>query len=345
MTSVITPHSPELPRPAAGSAAGGGPHPAEEGRRSMFSTRNAAEGLAVLDEVFAVREVRTAANGQFRMVLSSAGLGPVAHERLRLGGSSATGNTDGTGVLRVGHVLGGVLTALSGGDRFPRSGPFLFPQRTFSSWWEDLDLATLSVGAAVVEEHARRLLDDEGFRLEFTGNRPVTPEMSRYWTSTMSHLSRDVLPNDEVMRVPLVRDEAVRSVVTALLHAFPNSFLDRAGAASSAARAAPAGVRRAVAFIEERLDSDIGLVEICAAARMSPRGLQAAFRRELGSTPIAYLRDARLDAAHRDLLAADPTTGATVEAVAARWGFTHRGRFAAAYRERHGRSPVASLRA
>ncbi|MFC6258767.1 hypothetical protein ACFP5Z_17115 [Kocuria oceani] len=30
--------------------------------------------------------------------------------------------------------------------------------------------------------------------------------------------------------------------------------------------------------------------------------------------------------------------------VAGRWGFTHRGRFAAAYRERFGENPAATLR-
>lgn len=109
-------------------------------------------------------------------------------------------------------------------------------------------------------------------------------------------------------------------------------------------RPAPDGVRRAVAFIEEHVGDDIGPAEIAAAARMSVRGLQAAFRRELDTTPTACLRAARLDAVHHDLLAADPVAGATVEAVAVRWGFTHRGRFAAAYRERYGQAPATTLR-
>lgn len=312
--------------------------------RSAFVTRNPDEGLSVLDHVFAVREVRRARDGDFRMALSSAGTGCVRHERLTLGGSSAAGNTDGTGVLRVGHVVDGVLTATSGGDRFPRRGPFLFPRRLFTSCWADLDLLSVTLDIATVEEHARQLLGDENLRLEFTGDRPVNPAVARYWMSTVSHLGRDVLPNEAVMRAPLARAEAVRSVVTTLLHTFPNSFLDRSREDPHEVRGASAGVRRAVAFIDGHLDGDIGLTEIAAAAGMSARGLQVAFRRELGTTPLAHLRIARLDAVHRALLAADPATGTTVEAVTARWGFTHRGRFAAAYRERHGQSPVTTLR-
>ncbi|MEX5302817.1 helix-turn-helix domain-containing protein [Kocuria sabuli] len=54
-------------------------------------------------------------------------------------------------------------------------------------------------------------------------------------------------------------------------------------------------------------------------------------------------RAGRLEAAHADLLAADPTTGSTVAEVAARWGFAHQGRFAAAYRPRYGQAPSTTL--
>lgn len=244
-------------------------------------------------------------------------------------------------MLRVGHVLSGHLTATGRGDRFAHRGPFLFPRRPFSSRWAELDLMTVSLQPAAVQAHARRLLADEDFRLEFTGDRPVDPAMARYWTATVRHLGRDVLPHEELMRAPLVQAEAVRCLVTALLQ----TFLERSRERTGGPAAAPSAVRRALAYIEAHLDEDIGLAEIAAAARMSPRGLQAAFRRELGTTPTHRLRDARLDAAHRALLDADPGTGTTVETVMARWGFVHRGRFAAAYRERHGCNPATTLRA
>ncbi|MGN5382482.1 helix-turn-helix domain-containing protein [Streptomyces lasalocidi] len=59
---------------------------------------------------------------------------------------------------------------------------------------------------------------------------------------------------------------------------------------------------------------------------------------------MAYLRRVRLAHAHRDLLAADPHSGATVGGVAARWGFAHPGRFAALYRTVYGISPAETLR-
>jgi transcriptional regulator GlxA family with amidase domain len=57
----------------------------------------------------------------------------------------------------------------------------------------------------------------------------------------------------------------------------------------------------------------------------------------------SYLRRARLAGAHADLLAADPTTGDTVAAIAARWGFAQPGRFARHYRSVYGVLPSTTL--
>lgn len=105
----------------------------------------------------------------------------------------------------------------------------------------------------------------------------------------------------------------------------------------------PPGLRRSVAFIHENADSDIGLSEIAAAANLTPRAVQYMYRRHLGVTPLEYLRSVRLDLAHRDLQAADPTVD-TVNSIAGRWGFSHAGRFSVAYRRVFGTQPSATLR-
>jgi transcriptional regulator GlxA family with amidase domain len=58
---------------------------------------------------------------------------------------------------------------------------------------------------------------------------------------------------------------------------------------------------------------------------------------------LEYLRRVRLDRAHRDLEAADPSVD-TVTAIAGRWGFTHPGRFSSIYKQAFGRSPSVTLR-
>ena len=86
------------------------------------------------------------------------------------------------------------------------------------------------------------------------------------------------------------------------------------------------------------------VLAVAQAVRMSPRGLQQAFRRVYDTTPMAYLHTVRLAGARRDLISANPTRGATVRDVAARWGFPHASRFSARYKEAFGESPSATLR-
>jgi AraC-like DNA-binding protein len=114
--------------------------------------------------------------------------------------------------------------------------------------------------------------------------------------------------------------------------------------APPAAPAVPATLRRAVALIDTRAMHDVTLDDLTAVAGVSARALQEAFRRHFDTTPLGYLRDVRYEHAHHDLLAADPTSGDTVAAIAARWRFTHLGRFARGYRCRYGVLPTHTLR-
>lgn len=111
----------------------------------------------------------------------------------------------------------------------------------------------------------------------------------------------------------------------------------------------PAVVRRAVAYIEARVDprteissGSTSSADIAAAAGVGVRALQQAFRRHRGTTPTGLLRDLRFERAHQDLRAAEPS--ASVAAIATRWGFTHPSHFAAGYRRRYGQSPRHTLK-
>lgn len=105
----------------------------------------------------------------------------------------------------------------------------------------------------------------------------------------------------------------------------------------------PDTLRRAVAFIDEHAHRDITVADIAAAAFVTIRAIQLAFRRHLDTTPAGYLRRIRLDQAHRQLQAADPDRD-SVTAVAYRWGFSSPSRFASYYRRVFGVQPSHTLR-
>ena len=96
-------------------------------------------------------------------------------------------------------------------------------------------------------------------------------------------------------------------------------------------------------YIDDHAADDIGLADIAAAAGLGARGLQLAFRRHHGVTPLEHLRRVRLDRAHRDLQASTPVD-ATVGGIADRWGFPHHGNFSALYLRTYGCSPSMTLR-
>jgi AraC-like DNA-binding protein len=79
-------------------------------------------------------------------------------------------------------------------------------------------------------------------------------------------------------------------------------------------------------------------------ARRELGWLVNSFRRHLDTTPLAYLRGVRMECARRDLQGAEPGDGVSVATLAAKWGFTHLGRFAVDYRRRFGTYPSQMLR-
>lgn len=108
-------------------------------------------------------------------------------------------------------------------------------------------------------------------------------------------------------------------------------------------RVRSAVLRRAITFIDENADREITLSDIAAAVNVTPRSVQYAFRRHLGTTPLEYLRRVRLDRAHRELQTADPSRD-TVMGIAGRWGFSHAGRFSSVYKRTFGTAPSETLR-
>jgi transcriptional regulator GlxA family with amidase domain len=107
-------------------------------------------------------------------------------------------------------------------------------------------------------------------------------------------------------------------------------------------RSRPRTVHRAITMMEDDPGRPYTVTELADAAGVSVRSLQQAFRRHTGQAPTEYLRDLRLTRAHLDLVTADPAQ-VTVADVAQRWGLTHLGRFAAAYRARYGVNPSTTL--
>lgn len=142
------------------------------------------------------------------------------------------------------------------------------------------------------------------------------------------------------LAAPMVARPLAHSVVAAALHAVDHPLRDVLAVAPALPRAST--TREAVELMEAEPEAAWTVADLARRVGVSSRGLQAAFARHVGVSPMAYLRRVRLQRAHADLCAAD-SGQASVTDIALRWGFTHHGRFAAAYRQRYGRTPSETL--
>lgn len=104
---------------------------------------------------------------------------------------------------------------------------------------------------------------------------------------------------------------------------------------------APRYVAAAEAYLRAHARDAPTLTELAAAVGVSVRALTGAFRSYRDQSPIALLREVRMNGVRSDLLSAPP--GATVTSVLRSWGYVNHGVFAQAYGARFGEPPSATL--
>ncbi|WP_203716020.1 AraC family transcriptional regulator [Asanoa siamensis] len=160
--------------------------------------------------------------------------------------------------------------------------------------------------------------------------------------SRMANLLRSELENPHsALLQPLVAERYAQGMLSGLLFATDHQYAEALTAHVPPAR--PRTVRRAVQVMEADPTHPFTTAELARLAGVSARALQEGFRRHVGLSPMAYLQHVRMGYAREELR--HPVPGRdTVAAIAHAWGFGHLGRFAAAYRERFGESPSATLR-
>ncbi len=106
--------------------------------------------------------------------------------------------------------------------------------------------------------------------------------------------------------------------------------------ASLARPLAPRSVQRALEYIEAQVLSDIVLADIAEAACVSVSSLLRHFQTHLGLSPMAYLRQLRLDRARLELRQGH---AGSIRELALRWGFQSAGKFSQAYWRQFGERP------
>ena len=217
------------------------------------------------------------------------------------------------------------------GHRVPIGRPVLYRDAVQPFRWESFHKDVLRIDRAIVEAVAAERGGWEPGPLAFRPHHvPEGPTLASWWLMVRSIAAEVWQGPDEV---PEERErELTRYAAGGLLSSVPHWPVGQGGPQT----AAHARFARAETFLLEHATEGISVGDVADAAGLSVRGLQGAFQRHHGIPPLAYLRGIRLLLA-REML--EERADLPVAEVAHQAGFTHLGRFAAAYRREFGELP------
>lgn len=209
---------------------------------------------------------------------------------------------------------------------FPRNCEHInarIEQRAFHAWLEQTTQRSLT----------RDLVFEPFVDLD-TGQGAGLASLLRYILATCEN-------NHALLLRPQVQRQISHLLMNTLAFSIENNYKE-ALTHDGAARL-PYPIKRARSFIHENLKTAITPMDIAAFARVSVRSVFAGFRTYLGTSPMSYLRDLRLQAVH-ELLSRHAAGRISITDVAVDYGFFHFGHFAASYRAKFGELPSETLK-
>lgn len=156
----------------------------------------------------------------------------------------------------------------------------------------------------------------------------------------MSILSVDSL-REQAQKYPVVAGDLEHLLISGLIASQKSTYAEKATLLKPAS---PYYVIKAEEYIRANLAEPITLCHLAGVAGVSQRSLFDGFRKYRNTSPIALLRELRLQRVREELIEPS-TTRLTVTEVAASYGFTRLGSFAAEYRKRFGELPSETLAA
>lgn len=221
----------------------------------------------------------------------------------------------------------------------PRAAAVLNPHLPTSMiWTEGAAQVLVQIDRQAMRDHLSAQLGARAER-DLTFDGPL--DLGSGPGAALRQLVLFLLAEADAGRCPLGQGLMGRQVEAVLMSGLLESRRHDYAAHLGRVRAAPRPrhMRLAEGYIEANLLRALTIEDVAAAAGISARGLQLAFRQYRGTTPLGWWRERRLERAHADLLAG---RGPVTE-VALAWGFAHLGRFAESYRARYGLSPRDTL--
>ncbi len=209
-------------------------------------------------------------------------------------------------------------------------------------WSADCRLISVKVDRLALEHELDATLDRElGAPLPLGVTFGLAGGPGRSWLALARLLLEETRQPDGLTQLPPLLRRWRELVVSGLAQAVEHPLSASLPGRPTARR--PRTVKRTLDAMHAEPGRLFTASELAGIAGVGIRVLQESFRQHVGVPPLTYLRRLRLEGVHSELSRAGPGQ-LSVSEVATRWGFTHLGRFAGAYRARYGVTPSQTLR-
>ena len=244
------------------------------------------------------------------------------------------------------HIpLAGRATLRAAGHQFhlrPGVAAIVSPTHTVSTTW-NADCRQLML--KIERKSLEGLLSNVIFQpierpLEFPVLFDLTAGLGASFYGMIRHLADELAHNEAVVKSRLVCAQLEQTLLMLILCGAQHSYRDALEATSRSV--CPKHVVKAYQYMVANARENITVADLTRVTGVSGRALYEGFRRFKGSSPIACLRAIRMQAVRKELLEGEDCGDVTH--LAARWGFTHLGRFASSYQKIFGEKPSQTLR-
>lgn len=313
-----------------------------------FATDDVDRARAQLNLVYYPLQISPLTSGAFSFDMSSVQLDRLTLGRLRYGSDIVKDCGELATAFHVNVPLDGQVHSRCDGQAVvasPQVAAVFNPDghTILDRWRAGTTQLCLKIDRVEIEEEiAKGLAHPLRESVRFDLAMDLTTACGRSWLHALNILASELESPGGLASHPLLAAELRHLIVAGLVWNQPHSYSEELRKPVQALR--PRHVKLAMRVIENNLEQPWSVGEIAAAAGVGVRSMEDGFRRHLGMSPLAYLRECRLDRVHADLVAGSPFE-LTVSEVAYRWGFVHLGRFAAAYRRQFAEKPSDTLRA
>lgn len=211
-----------------------------------------------------------------------------------------------------------------------------------SRWQADSPHLIVKIARPLLERQLTRMVGRSLHApIVFKPTMNLISEHSWRWHSALQLLHEEIYNHDAISRSGNGITSLEEFVAATLLLVQPCNYTELLYGTNK--RPESRVLRKAMRYIESNLAEDISIASMSNELGVSIRTLQKAFRDELGTTPVTFIRDLRLERVHQALEDADIDDVVCISDLANRWGLTHYGRFAASYRVRFAESPSETL--